>query len=459
MKSIYSKFALTTIVIILTSTLFGFFISNTYYHQKTKPLNDEKNVMIARNITAYIEEQENINLEKYLQNIASVGYQIYLIDDKGKERYFGADFQERVLSSEIKSTVLEGNYYHGMREFPQETFVTGFFANELRNTIGAPFEYQDKRYAIFIRPDIKLLFSEIHTLLGWMIIIMLVTSICLVIISSKFLINPISKLTLATKEIQDGNFDVKLDINRNDEIGLLAKNFEEMSRRLSQLDSMRTEFISNVSHDFQSPLLNIQGYAHLLAQNHLSQEEKSNYIHIIHQETNRLSLLTKQLLLLTSLEKEESYYKPKTFNLANQLKGLIQKYMWLLDEKNITLTYTIPDINYDGDPALLYNVWENLLTNAIKYNKENGEIDIVLVNEHSQIKVAFNDTGIGMTEEEKKKIFDRFYRADLSRSRDIEGTGLGLSIVYKIVQLHQGTILVKSESNTGSAFIVTLPKM
>lgn len=459
MKSIYSKFVFATIAIIITSTLLGFFISNTYYHQHVKPLNDEKNVSVAMNIAGYIDEQENLDLDPYLKSAASMGYQIYVVNGSGYEQYFGANYKKENLKQAAVDSVLKGEIYHGMKELPMETFVTGFFANELRNTVGVPFHYQNERYAMFLRPDIKLLFSEIHVLMGWMILIMFFVSVILVLIASKFLVKPIVKLTSATKEIQEGKYDIKLDISRQDEIGVLARSFEEMSLRLSQLDQMRTEFVSNVSHDFQSPLLNIQGYAQLLAKENLSPAEKAQYIHVIQQETSRLSLLTKQLLLLTSLEKEDFYFKPGAFQLGNQLKELVQTYLWLLDEKGIMITYNIPSVICYGDSSLLYNVWENLLTNAIKYNKENGEIEISIIEESDFIKVSFKDTGIGMDAEEKERIFERFYRADPSRSREIEGTGLGLSIVDRIIKLHKGTILVNSEPDKGTEFIVTLPKL
>ncbi|GIP41419.1 two-component sensor histidine kinase [Paenibacillus sp. J31TS4] len=458
MRSIYSKLALTSIGIILVSALLGFYIANAYYHESIKPLNDEKNVRIAQAMTAFLEEHGEVQLDSYLANVAAVGYQICLVDGNGAERYFGAAFKDKRLDEPIKRRVLAGEVYHGMREFPKKTFMTGFFANELRNTIGAPFTYNGTPHAIFIRPDIKLLFSEIHTLLGWMIAIMLVVSIALVIVSSKFLVSPIVKLTEATREVKNGRFAVKLDITRNDEIGVLARSFEEMSMRLSQLDAMRTEFVSNVSHDFQSPLLNIQGYTQLLAQEGLSAEERAQYIAVIREETDRLSLLTKQLLLLTSLDKEESYCRPERFELGRQMTELVRKSLWLLEEKGLALTYTIPDVSFYGDPALLYNVWENLLTNAIKYNKENGTITIVLTDEPARVVVEFRDTGIGMTDQEAKRVFDRFYRADASRSRAIPGTGLGLSIVSRIVELHRGTIAVSSRPGEGTSFVVTLPK-
>lgn len=459
MKSIYSKFVAATIAIIFTSTLLGFFISNTYYHQHVKPLNDEKNVRVAKTIAEYIESEENIKLDTYMESAASMGYQLYIVNEGGDEQYFGADFKRENLRQDAVNAVLNGEIYHGMKELPMETFVTGFFANELRNTVGVPFQHQNERYALFLRPDIKLLFSEIHILLGWMILIMFLVSVILVLIASKFLVKPITKLTSATKEIQEGNYDIKLEISRNDEIGVLARSFEEMSLRLSQLDQMRTEFVSNVSHDFQSPLLNIQGYARLLAKENLSPAEKSQFIGVIQQETSRLSLLTKQLLLLTSLEKEEFYFKPAAFQLGTQLKELVQTYLWLFDEKGIMITYNIQSVSCYGDSALLYHVWENLLTNAVKYNQENGEIELSLFEELDFIKVVFKDTGIGLNAEEKERIFERFYRADPSRSREIEGTGLGLSIVDTIIKLHKGTILVNSEPGKGTEFIVSIPKL
>lgn len=457
MRSIYSKFVLATIAIILTSTLLGFFIANTYYHQLVKPLNDEKNVSVAQKLSSYIESQENIRLEHYLESAASMGYQIYTVNASGYEQYFGASFKRQNLPQEAVDSVLAGEIYHGMREFPMETFVTGFFANELRNTVGVPFTYKNEPYAVFIRPDIKLLFSEVHVLMGWMILIMFIISVILVLIASKYLVKPITKLTTATKEIQDGNFDINLDISRQDELGVLARSFEEMGLRLSQLDQMRREFVSNVSHDFQSPLLNIQGYTQLLGKEGLKPEEKSHYIQVIQQETNRLSLLTKQLLLLTSLEKEEFNFKPAPFNLGPQMKELVQKYAWQLDEKGIALTFHLPDLILHGDGNLLYNAWENLLTNAIKYNKENGEIEISIHEETDLVKVVFRDTGIGMSPEELQRIFERFYRADPSRSKEIEGTGLGLSIAERVINLHGGSIAVTSEPGKGSKFIVTLP--
>jgi len=457
MRSLYVKFIVITIGIMILSGILAFLISNTYYQQKLKPDNDQKNTKIALNIATFAEEHPNINLKDYLDNLSAIGYQIYLVGDSGKESYFGASFRDKTLSASSKMQVLNGKIYHGILHFPQETFVTGFFANELKNTIGVPLTHNGINYALFIRPDIKLLFNEMHILFGGLLALMIILSIVMVVISTKYLVNPISKLTTATKSLSTGNFNVELDINRGDELGELSLSFLQMSRKLEQLDEMRKEFISNISHDIQSPLANIKGYTYLLEKESLDYKEKAQYISVINGEISRLSTLTKQLLLLASLDRNEDIMKKKPFNVAQQIKELVRNYQWSVNEKGIMMGYSLPDTEIIGDPSLLNTVWDNLLANAIKYNKPDGNIEISIKESAESILVIFEDTGIGLNNEELERIFDRFYRADIARTRSVEGTGLGLSIVATIVKLHGGQINVSSKEKEGTTFVIELP--
>ncbi|MGX1193760.1 sensor histidine kinase [Metabacillus sp. SLBN-84] len=457
MKSLYVKFVVITIGIMIFSGIFAFLLSNTYYQQKLKPYNDQKNTKIALDIAEFAENHPDINLKDYLDNISSTGYQIFLVDNFGNEYYFGAPFRENTLSNSAKEQVLNGDIFHGILNFPQETFVTGFFANELKNTIGVPLTHNKEKYALFLRPDIKLLFNEMHILFAWMLALMISISIVMVLFTAKYLVNPISKLTTATKSLSNGDFNVDLDITRHDELGELSRSFLRMASKLEQMDDMRKEFISNISHDIQSPLSNIKGYTNLLESQSISPEEKSNYISIINGEIKRLSTLTKQLLLLASLDRDEDIMKRKPFNVGEQMKELVKSYQWQMGEKGITLGFTLPNVEIVGDPSLLHTVWDNLLTNAIKYNKSNGSIDISIEEKEKSVLVTFEDTGIGLNDEEKEKIFDRFYRVDTARTRSVEGTGLGLSIVAAIVKLHGGLIHVKSMEYEGTIFVVELP--
>jgi signal transduction histidine kinase len=441
----------------LISFILAFILSNAYYQQKLKPYNDSKNTKVALEIASFVDQHPQISLTEYLNSISAVGYQMYLVNVHGNRSFFGQSFRNKSLPLSIQEDVLNGHIFHGMLHFPQETFVTGFFANELKNTIGVPLKYNGSNFALFIRPNIKFLFNEMHILFGWIFVIAITLTIVMVLIYTKYLVKPISTLTKATKSLANGDFNVKMEITRHDEVGELSHSFLWMAKKLSQMEDMRKEFISNISHDIQSPLSNIKGYTSLLESGTISQEERMQYVSIINGEIKRLSTLTKQLLLLASLDRNEDMMKKKRFNVGQQLKELVRNYQWIVSEKEIMLSYSLPDIEIIGDPSLLNAVWDNLLSNAIKYNKPNGSIEVSMDERGDTVIVTFADTGIGMKNTEVDRIFDRFYRADIARTRTVDGTGLGLSIVKTIVDLHGGQITVKSIENEGTDFILKLP--
>lgn len=454
MKTLYSKFVMTTLLVMVGSLCLGFLATNTYYHQVVKEKNDTKNVVIAQEIVQYIETAKPEDLNNYFMTLGEIGYQIYVT--AGEEgHFFGGDYRDKTLSASVVERVLNGEVYHGMRDFPKETFVTGFFANELINTIGVPFTYENRSYALFVRPDIRLLFSEVHTLLGGLMLVMIVLSLLAMLLFAKALIRPITKLTAATQQLAHEKFDTVLDIDRNDELGQLATSFNIMTEKLQENDRVRKEFISNVSHDFQSPLLNIQGYVDLLKNPLLKEKERQEYAAIIELETKRLSTLTKQLLLLTSLDQSTRIVKRERYQLNEQLKESVRKYRWQMEEAQLQITYKMEQVIFNGDAGLLQNVWDNLLTNAIKYNVEGGQIHLDLQQKPASLAILVEDNGIGMTADQLAKVYDRFYRADTSRTK--QGTGLGLAIVKQIVDLHGGTVHIESAVNEGTKVYIDLP--
>ncbi|HEY4578924.1 MAG TPA: ATP-binding protein, partial [Savagea sp.] len=182
------------------------------------------------------------------------------------------------------------------------------------------------------------------------------------------------------------------------------------------------------------------------------------YTSIIQSETERLSTLTKQLLLLTSLDQLKTPLKKVEFQLDEQIREVVRNYQWQVVSKELSLDSELEEIMYYGDPSFLEKVWDNLVSNAVKYTKE-GSISITLRQERNEVVFEIKDSGIGIAEEHLPRLFERFYRADASRNKDIEGTGLGLSIVQQVLSLHDGSIEVESEEGKGTLIRVRLQQI
>src|SRR5699024_1099292 len=291
-----------------------------------------------------------------------------------------------------------------------------------------------------------------------LIILILLFSFIFVLISTTFIVKPIKKLTGATKKIAAGNYHLKVKVNRHDEIGRLARDFAIMSDSLSQTEEKRQEFVSNVSHEIQSPLTSIQGFSQALREEDLPAEMSDRYLSISESESKDLSALSKQLLTLSALEQETEEIEKQPVDVSRQLKEVISITEWQWREKNIVIEMDIEDGYVTGDPGLLQQVWMNLITNAIRYSDEGDKITVQLINEKENIRVNIEDTGVGIAEHQIPHLFDRFFKVDKARTRTENSTGLGLSIVKKIIERHHGTIMVDSELGKGSVFQVILKK-
>jgi len=220
---------------------------------------------------------------------------------------------------------------------------------------------------------------------------------------------------------------------------------------------MRQEFISNVSHEIQSPLTSIRGFAQALHDEHLSVEERDHYLTIIETESMRLSRVTDNMLKLASLESKHMRLEPKSYRLDKQIRTLILAYepQWIA--KTLDMDVALEEVEILADEDLLSQVWGNLLHNSIKFTPEGGRVCVEAHQQRSTVECRITDSGIGIPEEAQAHIFERFYKVDASRERSREGSGLGLAIAQKIVELHQGTIGVASQAGAGTTLIVSLP--
>src|SRR5699024_1032526 len=433
MRTLYVRIFLITIAIMIASALFAFIASNVYYHQYLKPENDKKMTNIAKNAVAIYEANNYESTDAYFSALTNLGYQFYLIDQDGNEKMYGNPFRVKEIPEKEVEKVFNGEMYHGIRENPWKLFITGFFDNKLKNTIGIPIQMNGETSALFVRPDTQYQFGEFRTFLAVLLLLTLLFSFLLVLMSTRFIVRPIKKMTEATKKIAAGNYHLKLNVNRSDEIGRLARDFSQMSNSLAQQEEKRQEFVSNVSHEIQSHLTSIQGFSQALREEDLPDEMKDRYLSIIENESKRLSGLSKQLLTLSSLDREEEVEKA-TVDVSSQLKEAVSITEWQWRNKDIAVELDIVEGKVIGDARLLQQVWMNLITNAIRYTNQGDTITIQLTDEKENIKVFVKDTGIGITEEQIPHLFERFYKADKARTRTEDSTGLGLSIVKKIIE-------------------------
>ena len=270
-------------------------------------------------------------------------------------------------------------------------------------------------------------------------------------------------IIFAMKNMAQGNFNIDLSSyvkqfgKREHPILEIIESINHMAKELGEMEHMRQEFISNVSHEIQSPLTSISGFAHALKSDQLSNEERIQYLNIIEEESMRLSRLSENLLKLTSLESDHPPFEPKNYRLDQQLRRVILSIEPQWRNKDIEMDVCLDPVTIHSDEDLMDQVWINLLNNSIKFTPSNGKISVkVMEIETDGIAVIIKDTGIGMTKEVQMHIFERFYKADPSRSRASGGSGLGLAIVKKIIELQNGEIEIESSLNEGTEFKIIL---
>lgn len=255
-----------------------------------------------------------------------------------------------------------------------------------------------------------------------------------------------------------GDYDVKLKQAEADgQFGEFVRSFNDMAAQLGAMEKMRQEFISNVSHEIQSPLTSIAGFARALRAPGLGGEERDRYLGIIETECMRLSRLSANLLRLASLESDHPPFEPRRYRLDRQLREAVLacEPQWL--EKSIEVEANLDAVEIVADPDLMSQVWANLLHNGVKFTPRGGTIGVRLRLADGEAEVVVSDTGIGIGEEDLPRIFERFHKADRSRNRAAGGSGLGLAIAKKIVDLHRGAIDVMSRPGEGTVFTVRLP--
>lgn len=273
---------------------------------------------------------------------------------------------------------------------------------------------------------------------------------------SKIFVSPMMKLGDAMRKVAGGDFSVRLDCtSKIRDVREVYGSFNTMVKELGNTETLQTDFVSNVSHEFKTPINAIEGYASLLQDSQLTDEQKNAYIDKIIFNTRRLSDLVGNILLLSKVNNQTISLKASTFRLDEQVRQSILALESKWEKKEIEFDIDLDEIEYTGYENLLSHVWLNLIDNAVKFSPQNGQIRIRLKQLAGSVTFSIWDNGLPIPEADIDRIFNKFYQGDNSHAA--EGNGLGLALVRKIVAAEQGTINVTSSEAAGTEFVVALP--
>ena len=445
MKSIYGKL----IIGFLVSILFSFSIAGYFSMRKNSTelgrLTTEELLSSSEHIVDLLKYTDSEDKQKVLEGYALASESSFLIYHNGKEDKYG-----HVTMSSIPRNTL-----HYLSQNIGKTIDTD---NSSVKRMTTSYMFDDEVYIISLQKDVgkrEMVFVDSAMIA---VLCMLVAGSITFLVIADIIVKPIARLNKATNELSKGNYRVRVNYTGNDEIARLNRSFNQMAQQLAKQEETRQQFISDVSHEFQTPLTAIQGFATILKNENLTEEQKIKYADIILFHSKRLSTLAKNMLQLTVLDGEDVQLDMSEFSLIDQLNRVIDTQENLALSKDIEIEFHRPKtpVMIEADESRLEQVWINLINNAVKYTNEHGVVTIEVKKTSKMVEVSIQDTGVGMSKEAISHIFERFYRQD--KSRTIEGNGLGLSIVKRIIDLHKGTIDVVSVEDGGSQFTVKLPQ-
>ncbi|MEF3309623.1 HAMP domain-containing sensor histidine kinase [Paenibacillus sp. GYB004] len=454
-RTLYLRIAIVIFIVVWCSLALSSLMFSHYFRVQLNDRVEELLQNAAKLVVRLIQETE----PQQLGQTVSIAGKL----NRGQELQLFSDSDERFSSSvpgaktkcvippAIVNEVINGGSYSSFQGEEREDCPQG--------SVGTSFEYSGKRYALFVSPSGPAPIRRIEFLDFRNLSTILLISSFLIALAAIYLVRPLKKITKATRKIAGGDFNVQLNIRQKDELGQLASSITHMAQELNKMEKMRQEFVSNVSHDIQTPLTSIRGFSKLLQQDGLDAHEKISYLKLIESESERLSRLSENLLKLASLDADQYPHQPRPLQLDEQLRRCVVAAEPLWSAKQLDIELDLPPVQLSADEDSLGQVWTNLLHNAIKFTPSGGQITVTLHEDERQVSVTVADTGIGISPEDQQNIFRRFYKADSSRHNSgWSGSGLGLAIVQKIVGLHKGKLTLTSRLHEGTSIRIDFPK-
>jgi len=281
----------------------------------------------------------------------------------------------------------------------------------------------------------------------------------LIYFSSKKVSEPLIKMNEIAKFIANGDFEKRIYVKGHDEVAQLANSFNYMAESLNEQEKRRREFISNISHDLRSPLTSMKGFVQAIIDGTIPPEKQEHYLKIVLDESERLASLANNMISINSIDNKENSLDLSEFDINDLIKKIIFNFEARIVSKKINLRVTFQEnvtfvrADYEKIQRVIYN----LVDNAVKFSNIGGEIFLETKKHDKKVLIRVRDNGRGLSEEDRKRVFDRFYKADVSRGEDKKGSGIGLAIVKKFILAHGEVITLNSELNKGCEFVFTLP--
>ncbi|MEE1002841.1 MAG: ATP-binding protein [Acutalibacteraceae bacterium] len=466
-KSIFAKYFTIVAAIISVSVIV---FSGIVISSSQKQWIENKNALLSRNVRTVSEilsdptnryEYGRAQVYQTIDVISSIiDSTMFIVDENGQCYYAtgksksapenGAFVDSSVISKATKGKYVETGTLGGALK--ERCFVVGYpiMVNNVQN--GVVFA------SVPMRQSNSYIFDVFKIILYAGIIVILLAFMATYLVSAQ-LTKPLRQMVQVIKKIESGDFSARLPVDRKDEIGLLADSINKMAVSVGQLEGMRRDFISSVSHELKTPMTTISGFVDGILDGTIPKEETSKYLQIVSDETKRLSRLVNSMLQLSRLQSETIKLNKTTFNLSDMIISIFLSFEQKIENKHLEISGLdlLRPVSITADRDLIYQVVYNLTENAIKFTPEGGTVSVTSGVEKQLVKFSIKNTGEGLRQSEMAKIFERFYKTDRSRSNDKTGMGFGLYIVKTIVGLHNGKITVGSVLGEYTQFDVTLP--
>ena len=465
-KTLYVKFIIGYIVLgllgfVIISTLGSSLLERALVRQNANTLYKEASSIATRAASAYFTSYAA--LEEMHGNLLALSiYQdatILLIKSNGELLINTAEALdlENPHVLENFNPAAFGNSYYAM-----DNFYSHFEQDTLSVMVPITADMSTKGY-ISIHRSLSTIYAEREYLLRYVYIIFLILFLCSLLILGIFtfvVYDPLRKITHGANQYVAGDLKYNIPVKSDDEMGYLSATLNYMSDELDHIGEYQRQFVSNVSHDFRSPLTSIKGYIEAILDGTIPSDKQDHYLNIVLNETDRLNKLTQSLLVLDNFDIHEFMLDITSFDINQIIKDTAASFGGSCMPKNITieLHLIVGELNVNADVGKIQQVLYNLIDNAIKFSKTNSTITVETRERYNTIFVSVKDNGVGIPKASLSKIWDRFYKSDISRGKDRKGTGLGLSIVKEIVNAHGQYITVVSTEGIGTEFTFSLEK-